>query len=143
EQALLIAQGVWAWAQDPSNGPRILADLERTGSLQRRSAGPYPDPEVFASSARLLTECLEHRNWKAEAVWAADMLTGAFGHAAGGVLGETNWEESCEADRIASGQASAWLSAVIRDLFPRSVLSVEPRWRTPTVVHLAQALYQH
>src|SRR5436305_11206132 len=70
EQALLIAQGAWSWAQDPGDSPRILADLERTEALRRRSAGPYPDSEVFASSVRLMTECLDHRNWKAEAVWA-------------------------------------------------------------------------
>jgi hypothetical protein len=98
---------------------------------------------VFASSVRLLAQCFGHRRWKAEAVWAAEMFTGAFGSAARGVLDETNWEEGFEADRIASGQASAWLCAVIRDLFPRSVWTVESRWRTPTVVHLAQAIYQH
>src|SRR5438309_673245 len=79
EKALLIAQGAWAWAQDPSDGPKMLADRERTGALRRRSAGPYPDSDVFASGVRLLSQCLEHRNWKAEAVWAAQMFTGAFG----------------------------------------------------------------
>jgi hypothetical protein len=111
-------------AQRGTRAPRFRAALASGRAEARNDPGAYAAAELAAEAAYLVTEITygDHLIDTRLAVWASSVaLDAAEGQAS-----------------QRSAQQCGWL----RDFYPFRPVAVDPSWRTPTVMALAEAVYE-